>query len=263
MKKPFNLLNLTFAVLMMLVVLPAYSQDTDGEYYQISIYHINDQGQEKRVDNYLKNAFIPAAHSMGIEHVGVFKPVETDSTAGKLIYVLVPFASVDQFVELPRKLQNDQKHSSNGKDYVDAAYDNPPYARMETMLLKAFSGMTQHKVPELKGPKSKRVYELRSYEGPTEKLYFNKVKMFNDGDEVGIFDKLQFNSIFYGEVVAGSHMPNLMYMTSFDNMESRDQHWDAFRADPAWKTLSAKSEYKNNVSKSEIFLLHPTDYSDL
>ena len=32
-----------------------------------------------------------------------------------------------------------------------------------------------------------------------------------------------------------AHMPNLMYMTSFDNMAARDEHWKAFSSDPLWK----------------------------
>ncbi len=68
---------------------------------------------------------------------------------------------------------------------------------------------------------------------------------------------------FYGEVIAGSRMPNLMYMTTFENMASREKHWDSFRNDPEWKTLSAMPKYQKNVSKSDIIFLRPTDYSDI
>jgi hypothetical protein len=107
------------------------------------------------------------------------------------------------------------------------------------------------------------VYELRSYEGHTEKIYQNKVKMFNDGDEVGLFKRLGFNAVFYGEVLSGSRMPNLMYMTTFESKEERDAHWKAFSADPQWKTLSAMPEYQKNVSKNVQIFLRPTQYSDL
>jgi hypothetical protein len=63
--------------------------------------------------------------------------------------------------------------------------------------------------------------------------------------------------------MAGGRMPNLMYMTTFENKASRDQHWNAFRDDAQWKQLSGMAEYKNNVSKIEIFFLHPTEYSDI
>jgi hypothetical protein len=87
--------------------------------------------------------------------------------------------------------------------------------------------------------------------------------MFNKGGEVGLFERLGFNAVFYGAVVAGNRMPNLMYMTSFENKAARDEHWKAFGSDPFWKTLSAKPEYKNNVSKIDITFLTPAEYSDL
>jgi hypothetical protein len=58
-------------------------------------------------------------------------------------------------------------------------------------------------------------------------------------------------------------MPNLMYITSFENRASRDAHWKAFSNDPQWKQLSSMSEYKNNVSKNTIVFLKPTDYSEM
>ena len=39
--------------------------------------------------------------------------------------------------------------------------------------------------------------------------------MFNAGGEIDIFTKLNFNAVFYGDVIVGSHMPNLMYLTCF------------------------------------------------
>jgi hypothetical protein len=117
-------------------------------------------------------------------------------------------------------------------------------------------------VPKLSSPKAQRIYELRSYEGPTEKLYRNKVQMFNEGGEVALFQRLNFNAVFYASVLAGARMPNLMYMTSFENMADRDAHWKTFGNDPEWKILSAKPEYQNNVSHIDITFLTATDYSD-
>ncbi len=87
--------------------------------------------------------------------------------------------------------------------------------------------------------------------------------MFNAGDEVGLFKRLGFNAVFYGEVIAGSTMPNLMYMTTFESQASRDEHWKAFGQDPQWKTLSAMPEYQHNVSKNVTLFFRPTSYSDI
>lgn len=234
------------------------------EYYEIKVYNITSKTQEERVDRFLKTAYVPALHRAGISKVGVFKPVETDTVNyGKKIFVLIPFTSLEQFGKLPETLQKDKQFESSGAEYLNAPFNDLPYARLESILLYAFSGMPKLEVPKHATPVQERIYELRSYEGHTEKIFKNKVKMFNDGDEVGLFKRLGFNAVFYAEVIAGSRMPNLMYMTTFPNKTSRDEHWKAFSADPQWKTLSGMSEYKNNVSKIDIFFLHPTDYSDI
>jgi hypothetical protein len=230
-------------------------------YYRIRIFHYKTQAQEDRLDKYLKNALLPALHRQHIPEVGVFKPVELD-TADRKIYVLIPFKTLDQFENTRAKVWADKQYLEDGKDYVDAEYNNLPYNRIEVIELRAFPKWPAPTEPNLTSAKTGRVYELRSYESPTEKLNINKVKMFNDGGETALFKRLNFNAVFYAEVIAGSHMPNLMYMTTFENKADRDKHWDAFSNDPEWKKLIADPQYAHNVSKADIFFLHPTEYSD-
>jgi len=232
--------------------------------FSIRIYQLKNAQQEQRVDQYLKNALVPALHRLGITQVGVFRPVDNDTAAVRRIYVLMSFRSLDQFAALQTRLEKDAQYQQDGKDYLDASYDSIPYLRIESILLQAFPGMTHLAAPSsLTSPKTQRIYELRSYEGPTEKYFSNKVAMFNKGDEIGLFKKLDFNAVFYASVIAGAHMPNLMYMTSFDDMAAREAHWKAFFGDPYWKQLVAQPQYQHNVSHVDIIFLHPTEYSDL
>lgn len=233
------------------------------DYYSIIVYHLKDAAQEKRIDSYLKDAYVPALHRAGIAKVGVFKPVGNDTAADRRVYVFVPASSLEQLLKLPQHLATDKAHNGDGKDYVDAAFDQPAYLRMETIILEAFPGMQQMALPALQSPKSERIYELRSYESASEKLHQNKVDMFNKGNEVGIFKRLGFNAVFYADVLSGSHMPNLMYMTTFDNMASREEHWKAFNNDAEWKQLLPRPEYAHNVSHQDIIFLHPAEYSEI
>lgn len=238
-----------------------YAQENMSRHiFEIKIYQISSEEQEAKIDDFLKNAYIPAMHQKGIDHIGVFKPIKTDSLADKCIYVFTPFPTVETYMETVSNLHLSSLPS--GKDYQDASYKQPPFDRQEAIVLKAFSGMPGYGVPKLKGPKKERIYELRSYESPTEKLFHNKVKMFNSG-EIDIFDRLNFNAIFYGEVVAGPQMPNLMYMTSFENMEAEKAAWKSFGNDPGWIKLRDDKIYQNNVSHIDITLLYPAEYSEL
>jgi hypothetical protein len=258
--KVYKSVLLTLVALLLVQAAPA----PKGEFFEIKVYTITSADQERVVDEYLAKAYLPALHRAGIKTVGVFKPIETDTLYfGKRIFVLTPFKSLEHFATLEQTLQKDQQYLAAGKNYIDALYTNPPYARMETIILKAFKDMPALEVPKLSTPARDRIYELRSYEGHTEKIYKNKVHMFNEGGEVVLFKKLEFNAVFYGDVISGSRMPNLMYMTSFSDRASRDAHWKSFVDAPEWKKLSSMPEYQHNVSKIDIYLLHPTDYSDI
>lgn len=239
------------------------AEGASAEYYELRIYHISGAEDELRMDTYLQNALIPALHRSGIAAVGVFKPAESDTINTNRIYVLIPHASLTDFEKTNTALSSDSRYLENAKDYLKASFDNPPFLRFETILLKAFRMAQKLQMPNLKSPKPERIYELRSYESATESLNRKKVQMFNEGGEIALFDKLNFNAIFYSEVLGGSHMPNLMYMTSFENQADRDAHWKSFVDAPEWKTLSGKEEYKNTVSRADVFLLHGTSYSDL
>ena len=251
----------SFVILIIACTLASPASAAKRYYYQIKIYHYKTQAQEGRIERYLEQAYVQALHRAGIKNVGVFKPVKQD-TADMRIYVFTPFTSLDKLTGIDKKLQTDTKYLTDGEDYINADFKDAPYTRIETLILQAFPGMPSPAVPNLTGNKADRVYELRSYESATEKYNFNKVRMFNDGDEVGLFKRLGFNAVFYSEVIAGTHMPNLMYMTTFNNKQDRDAHWDTFGKDAYWKTLSAKAEYQNNVSHVDIVFLYPAAYSD-
>lgn len=240
-----------------------FAQAAKREFYEIKIYTISNPAQEQVLDAYLRDAYIPAMHRQGIKTIGVFKPRLTTDDAGKKVYVFTPMKSQNDVLAITKRLDADGTYQNAGSAYINAKFDNKPYDRFESVILLAFSGAPQMMLPNLNSPKNDRIYELRSYEGPTEKYYLNKVKMFNTGNEIALFKRLNFNAVFYGEVITGSHMPNLMYMTTFANQADRDAHWKAFVESPEWTVLKADEQYKNNTSKNTQYFLYPTDYSDI
>lgn len=259
MKRPAQLLCQICCSILLLFPLSINAAKTGKEYFQIKIYQYESPSQAEKIESYLEDAYLPAVHRAGIKAVGVFKPIEASDNR---IFVFLPFKSLDQFSQLEEKLNKDKAFQKAGKAYLDAPFDDPPYLRTETILLHAFDYQPESHISDLNSSPEDRVYELRSYESYTEHILANKIQMFNEGGEVDLFAKLEFNAVFYGEVIAGSHMPNLMYMTSFANMESREEHWAAFRDHPDWEKLKSLKEYQDNVSHIDIVMLHHTSYSD-
>jgi len=72
---PFALLSLLLSSLAM--------AGPSQEFYELRTYRFKTLEQQERTENYLQKALLPALHRATIKKVGVFKPVETDTTFGK------------------------------------------------------------------------------------------------------------------------------------------------------------------------------------
>jgi hypothetical protein len=261
----FRRMKNSIAVLLFVAFIPFVSfakKEKAKAYYEATVYHFTSASQQKVISGFLEKSLIPALHKNGLR-AGVFSPLANDTAADKTIYVIVDYKNWKQIIDLRKVLRADALAFDSSKDFNNAPFNAPAYTRKEVILMEAFPMSPMMKMPMLKTPKADHIYEWRSYESATEDLFTNKVKMFNEGgDEIGIFTKLNFNAIFYSSVIAGCRMPNLIYMTSFENLEDRNAHWKAFGSDPDWKRISGMAEYQNNVSKSDIFLMKALPFSD-
>src|SRR5689334_7421039 len=132
MKKRYIIALIVFLLSVDSLALTAQSR----WFYELRTYRFTTSEQQQRTEKYLQTALLPALHRANIKKAGVFKPIETDSTFGKVLIVLIPFRSLNEFEKLDAVLDRDKQYYADGKEYIDAPYDNPPYARMEKILLK-------------------------------------------------------------------------------------------------------------------------------
>ena len=110
--------------------------------------------------------------------------------------------------------------------------------------------------------KKPRLFEMRTYESYSEVKARKKVDMFNAG-EIDTMREVGLGPIFYGQTLVGRDLPHLMYMTSGENQEIHQQHWDAFGKHPVWMKLKADPQYADTVSKITKRFLVPTAYSQV
>ncbi len=232
------------------------------DFFEIRIYEYHSTEQQKLIDQFIGDALIPYLHKKGIGKIGTFTAMSNDTAKSKKIYVLIPYKSLNEIPSINKSMFLDKEVAQRGSDYLNATSEAPAYDRISSILLEGFRLATTLTPPSLKSSIEDKVYELRSYESASEIKYWKKVEMFNEGGEVPLFARLGFNAVFYAEVVSGPAMPNLMYMTSFENMGEREKHWDAFSNDPAWKKLLSMKEYDKTVSKNTIVFLKATKYSE-
>lgn len=256
--------NRSFTLLILLFLSGlAFGQKKGADHYLLRIYHCTDMQQVARVEAYAGQQLLPFLHQHGVRHAGIFMPVNNDTLADKKLFIWIPLTSLGQMEKIEKMFESLDPWGKDPLARLDSANGRPPYDRIEISLSSAFRDMTQYEPGTSFKRSADNIYEYRSYESPTEGLHLGKVQMFNEGGEVSLFRRLNFNALFYARVIAGAKMPNLIYMTRFETMDARNAHWKAFGEDPQWKKLVADPKYLGNVSRNETILLKASRYSDL
>jgi hypothetical protein len=229
------------------------------EFYELRVYSLKNEQQQKLVETYFKDALIPALNRLGSKNIGVFTELKPEGQTK--IYALLPYTSWDDFLAVQDKLATDQVYLQDGSAYLNAPATDPAYERIDSSLLKAFTHMPKMQAPEQRP----RIFELRRYEHASESAGKKKLEMFNDAGEIDIFKRLGFNPVFFGETIIGELRPNLIYMITFDDMAAHDSHWKAFVGDPEWKKVSAIPDYADAklVSRITSTLLTPAAFSQI
>lgn len=232
------------------------------EYYELRQYHMQSGRQQKLTDAYLKEAFVPALNRLGIAPVGVFNVAIGPSTP--TTYVLMPASSLDTLANAEARLGQDADYLKAGAPFLTCPADQAPFLRIESSLMVAFEGWPKLKLPAATAEHKERMFELRTYESPSDQDHRRKVEMFNSG-ELAVFEKAGFSQVFYGDVLIGSHLPCLTYLLGFTDLTDRTAKWKAFRDAPDWKKLSSSPRYafESIVSNITNILLTPTGYSQI
>ena len=223
---------------------------------ELRVYTFKFRGNQKAMHDYLQKALIPAYNRYGVTNVGVF--MELGESEPAKLYLLIPHNSFEEMDSISRKLSKDLEYGIAAEKFEKLPADTPVYSRYDTYLMKAFSGLPKVEVPA----KEERIFELRTYEGYNEDAVRRKVLMFN-AEELPLFYELKLNPVFFGHIMSGPKMPALMYMLSFDSMESRNKAWGKFFNHPEWNRMKALPKYANTVSNIHRVFLKPVEYSQI
>lgn len=244
----------------------AQEKETKGaggrEFYQLRRYQLANGPQRKLTDDYFRDALVPALNRIQMSPVGVFNVTIGPETP--VMYALIPSISADQLVTVDNLLLKDAEYMKTAAPFLNAPGKEPAFARMESSLMQAYEKMPRITLPAASASRSPRVFELRTYESPSNQDHWKKIEQMSSG-ESAIFTKAGIPQVFYGDTLIGPRLPNLTYMICFDSLAERDKRWDAFRTSPEWKTLSTdpKFAYEDIVSNITNILLAPTAYSQI
>jgi len=220
----------------------------EKEIYELRIYQLTSGSTKAALKSYVTSALAPYVNNKGGK-VGIF--TEYSLQEPPKMYVLVVYPDPETYYTCITEMGNDPGYLANAASYFQLPADKPLFDRYETLLMEAFDG-----IPRLHQPDPSRgLLELRLYESYNEDAGRRKIAMFNK-EELPLFDKVGLPTVFFGKILAGTHMPALTYMLWFRDMAHREEVWEKFRAHPEWITMRDKPENANTVSKvNKIFLL--------
>jgi NIPSNAP len=232
------------------------------EYYELRKYQLRSGPPSKLLQSYLEDALIPALNRSGFSPIGAFNLDIGPETPA--MYLLIPSPSLESLVTAELQLPKDEEFMKAAAPFWNAPAAAPAFERVESSLMSAFEGWPKLVVPPVTAQHGKRVFQLRTYESPSNQDHVRKVEMFNNG-EFEVFAKAGFWQVFYGDTLIGPRLPQLTYMISFSDISEIDVKWDAFRADPDWKKLSALPKYSSEsiVDNISNLVLRPASFSQI
>ncbi len=232
---------------------------TQPEFYELRALRLRRGTMGKRLDDYLKSAFIPAARRAGCGPIGTFNV--TIGPANPSVYVLVPHPTLESFVSLRDKLSDDAEYRKAAQEFRALPATDPPYVNQEVQLLRAFPHVAKMEVPEAKP----RIFELRVYRSHSLAAAKKKIEMFDTAGEIDIFRRAGLAPVFFAQNLTGNTLPCLTYMLTFPDLATREKNWKAFVGDPDWKKLSATPGFTDVEIVVDIHnqILTPTPYSQV
>lgn len=241
----------------------AGGQTTSPEFYVWRQYVLRNGTEMRRLAEFVQNAAIPALNRLGHRPIGVFEVVAGVPTP--TLFVLTPVASLDRLATLDSALEADEQFMKAGASYIDAPATDMPYVRQEVSLLAAFPKTPRLEIPAATAAKGPRLFELRTYENPTEKAQRAKMRMFSEMGEIEIFKRVGLAPVFFSRTLIGPRMPSIVYMLVHENMAGREKSWGNFSSDPEWQKLRATPGYSDAdiVSNITTVFLRPSAYSQI
>lgn len=210
-------------------------------YYELRYYRMRTEHSEqsRRTTEFLTKSYAPAAKRAGAGPIGLFNA--SIAPAAPFVLRIASYPSLAAMETAREKLAGDADYQKALADYN--ANPDPGFMRMESWLLRAFDSFPAIETGPADPTRAARIFELRTYESQNESTLREKIKMFGEGGEIGIFRACGMQPVFFGESVVGANMPHVTYMLAFENLAAREKLWAVFQTNPDWQKLRSTPEY--------------------
>ena len=237
---------------------PAQAPTGRSRYYEFRFYRLTQGERPQRMNQFASQRLLPLLQKHKFGPSGFFNVLMGEHSPS--LVGLLSYSSLAEREELWSKLGRDAEWHKAVTEFE--APPEPPFLGADSFLLRAtsYSPDLAASAPEQKP----RLFELRIYQSPTERQLVALHERFG-GPEIKIFHRVGIHPNRYGEMVVGPGMPNLVYLTPFENLAEREKAWAAFAADKEWQQVSADSIKRggNIVRNISITMLRGLPYSPI
>jgi len=234
------------------------------EYFEVRKQTVRPEKLQRLID-YANEVMIPGLKRIGIAPFGYMiddpQLSRSENTELRDVYAFIQYRSMDECMGLrARFAQETDLIAKYQESRQGTSSQNPNFLSMDRTLLRFFDSVPRFEVPT---QAADRVFELRIYRSFDSERNTAKIKMFEEGGEIDIFRKCGINPVFFGNAVFGTFLPNITYMTGYENAAALTKAWDTFRAHPDWLKLKDDPAYADTATEIKRICLRPLPGSQI
>jgi len=219
-----------------------------ARYFLLESYLLKGGSQGPRLAAYLQEARLGMAERLRTPAPALILEALVAAHMPQVLTVS-GYASLDELAESKRVWRQDAQARAAMARWE--AGDESPYETLNEILLEAAPYSPAFPPAAADPARPPRVYELRTYHSPAERQLQALHERFA-GPEVKIFHRTGIHPVLYSSTCIGPNMPNLTYLTPFDDLAAREKAWAEFGADPEWVKVRTESIARNGQVSSVI-----------
>ena len=232
-------------------------------YFEIRKWRVGNDEKVKKILNVANAAFRRPECGTSPFGIALADPAlnNADENAPRELYAFIPYKSLDDAANFDRKyLQTPEMLKKIAEFHEGASSKNPVYESMERTLLRSYKTWPKFTAP----PQGKdRILQLRIYRSFDADRCRAKIHMFEEGGAIDLFHECGINSVFYGEALYGTFLPNLAYMVWFESVEQMNDAWAKFINHPDWPKMRDDPYYTDTVTEVINVVLRPCEGAQL
>ena len=215
--------------------IPTGDKPMSSSYFEFFYIHLQNGSQTARMAKWLETRLLPICQKHGFGPMGFFTVAVGVNLPTTVI--LFSYPSLSEMEAQWGKLDSDSDYAAAVEEVEK---DEPAFHRVESVLLRS-TFFCPPLVATPAGEPPHKLYELRTYESPTNRQLGYLHDRFGKAGEIDVFHRSGIHPVLYADTVFGLNQPNMAYLIPFESEAHREKAWATFGSDPDWVRIRDES----------------------